>query len=234
MKRGTLIAVLIGGFSALGLIGAVLNRPSLATSTDTSAGAAATVEGVGDALEVTSENPALKRAEPAMKPESADASISRSRLTEAPPFLDTAGDLLEIDGWLNTEATNYEDFDGQVQIVQFWTYSCYNCTNTLPYLKDIYAEYEADGLEIIGVHAPEFTFERDPANVAAAVEELGVTWPVALDTERLNFRKWQVGRNFWPRTYVVDQNGEIRFDEIGEGRYGELEDTVAWLIENGP
>lgn len=213
MNRGALIAVLIGGLAAAGLVGAALNR-------------ATPLNSAADDL-------------PAVSSPGADTAgftvpETPTGLSEAPLLLDTAGELREIDGWLNTDATTYEAFDGQVQIVQFWTYSCYNCKNTLPYLQDIYAKYQPDGLEIIGVHAPEFSFERDPANVEAAAAELGVTWPIALDTERLNFREWQVGPNYWPRTYVVDQNGEIRFDEIGEGRYQELEDTVAWLLENGP
>ncbi len=213
MNRGALIAVLIGCLAAAGLVGAALNRTT-------------TLDDTAEDVPAVS-NPGTDTAGAAV-PE------APTGLTEAPPFLDTAGDLREIDGWLNTDATTYEAFDGQVQIVQFWTYSCYNCKNTLPYLQDIYAKHQPDGLEIIGVHAPEFSFERDPANVEAAAAELGVTWPIALDTERVNFRKWQDGPNYWPRTYVVDQNGAIRFDEIGEGRYRELEDTVAWLLENGP
>ncbi len=213
MNRGALIAVLIGGLAAAGLVGAALSRTT-------------PLENTAEDLNAASE-PKSNTAEPAVPQ-------PPTGLTGAPPFLDTAGDLREIDGWLNTDATSYDAFDGQVQIVQFWTYSCYNCKNTLPYIQDIYAKYQPDGLEIIGVHAPEFSFERDPANVELAAAELGVTWPIALDTERLNFRNWQGGPNYWPRTYVVDQNGEIRFDEIGEGRYQELEDTVAWLLEHGP
>ncbi|MDH3294873.1 MAG: redoxin domain-containing protein, partial [Acidimicrobiia bacterium] len=111
---------------------------------------------------------------------------------------------------------------------------CFNCKNTLPHLSDIYNRWQPRGLEIIGVHAPEFDREADPNNVSRAVVELGVTWPVALDTSKTNFRSWQGDRRFWPRTYVLDQNGSIRFDHIGEGAYNELEATVAYLIENGP
>ncbi|MEM9134621.1 MAG: redoxin domain-containing protein [Actinomycetota bacterium] len=151
-----------------------------------------------------------------------------------PERLGQAGDLEELDGWINTDAESFDAFDGQVRIVQFWTFSCHNCTATLPYLQDIYATYQPEGLEIIGVHAPEFEFERDPVAVEEATVDLGVTWPVALDTEKRNFRSWQPGRRFWPRTFVIDQEGEIRFNHIGEGRYDDLEATVAYLIENGP
>lgn len=151
-----------------------------------------------------------------------------------PERLGQALDLEELDGWINTEADSFDAFDGQVRIVQFWTFSCYNCTATLPFLQDIYQTWEPEGLEIIGVHAPEFEFERDPAAVTEATVDLGVTWPVALDTDKRNFRSWQPGRRFWPRTFVIDQEGEVRFNHIGEGRYDDLEATVAYLIENGP
>ncbi len=153
---------------------------------------------------------------------------------EVPENLGPAGTLRDLDGWLQTDATSFEDFDGQVRIVQFWTFGCYNCRNTLPHLKGIYERWEPEGLEIIGVHAAEFEFEKDPDAIAEAAVKEGVTWPIALDTEKRNFWDWQPGRRFWPRTFVIDQNGDIRFDRIGEGRYQELEATVAYLVENGP
>lgn len=152
--------------------------------------------------------------------------------TEAPPVLRPAPELTEIDGWLQTDKDSLEAFNGQVRIVQFWTFSCHNCTATIPHLQEIYAEHQPNGLEIIGVHAPEFEFEEDPNAVAEAAEDLGVTWPIALDTEKTNFRSWQGDRRFWPRTYILDSAGNIRFDHIGEGRYDDIEATVAWLLEN--
>ncbi|NNC42992.1 MAG: redoxin domain-containing protein [Acidimicrobiia bacterium] len=149
---------------------------------------------------------------------------------EAPPVLRAAPDLVDLDGWLQTDAASFSDFDAPVKIVQFWTFGCYNCKNTIPYLQDIYATYRDDGLEIIGVHAPEFAYEADPANIASAAVDLGVTWPIALDTDKVNFRSWQSPRRFWPRTYVIDADGNIRFDRIGEGAYDELEATVAYLL----
>ncbi len=153
---------------------------------------------------------------------------------EAPPILRPADSFEELDGWLQTDKESLEAFDGQVRIVQFWTFSCHNCTATIPFLQDIYAKHQPNGLEIIGVHTPEFDFEKDPEAVAEAAVELGVTWPIALDTNKKNFRIWQGDRRFWPRTYVVDQVGNIRYDHVGEGKYEELEQTVAYLIENGP
>jgi len=152
---------------------------------------------------------------------------------EAPPVLDGKPELTGLDGWLQSDATGLASFDGQVRIVHFWTFGCYNCKNTLPHLQDLYAEHHDDGLEIIGVHAPEFDYEADVDNIAAAAVDLGVTWPIALDTEKVNFRAWQGRRRFWPRTYVLDQEGRVRFDHIGEGAYDELAATVQYLLANG-
>jgi thiol-disulfide isomerase/thioredoxin len=152
--------------------------------------------------------------------------------TAAPPMLGNALSLTDIDGWLQSDVSSLEDLRGQVVIVQFWTFGCYNCKNTLPYLQAIYAEYGAAGLEIVGVHAPEFAYEKDPESIAAAAQELGVNWPIALDTDRRNFRSWQGSPAYWPRTYVLDQEGLIRFDHIGEGAYDELEQTLAALLQS--
>lgn len=153
---------------------------------------------------------------------------------EAPPILDPKPALVNIDGWINTDATSLDDFDGQVRVVEFWTFGCFNCKNRIPHTQELYAEYKDQGLEIIGIHAPEFDHERDPVAVEEATVRLGVDWPVALDTEKTNFRSWQTNRRFWPRVYVLDQNGDVRYDHIGEGDYDGLDEIVAYLIENGP
>ncbi len=153
-------------------------------------------------------------------------------LADAPPDLGLPPEVKDLDGWLNTDATDYSDFDGQIRVIQFWTFGCYNCKNTLPHLQALYDEYQPQGVEIIGFHAPEFEFEADPANVESALPELGVTWPVALDTGKTNFRSWQTGGRFWPRTFVLDKDGHIRFDHVGEGAYDDLFATVDWLVNN--
>ncbi len=161
-----------------------------------------------------------------------DATTTEPLLAEAPPVLGPAPDLVDLDGWLQTDATRFADFDGQVRVVQFWTFSCSNCRATIPHLQELYADAGPRGLEIIGVHSPEFDSERDPAAIAQAAVDLGVTWPIALDTDKSNFRSWQGNRRFWPRTYVIDQAGQIRFDHIGEGDEDELAATVDWLLSN--
>lgn len=154
---------------------------------------------------------------------------------EAPENFGPRMDLVEIDGWLNTDATSIDDFNGQVLLVEMWTFGCSNCKARIPFNQSYYEEFGDENFEILGVHAPEFSFEADVNNIIEAAERLGVNWPIALDTEKLNFRAWQPGStNYWPRTYVIDQNGDIRYDHIGEGKYEELRQTIRYLIENPP
>lgn len=144
-------------------------------------------------------------------------------------------DLVNLDGWLNTDITDLDELDGKVVVVELWTYGCFNCQNRVPHTQELYARTSRDDLEIVGVHAPEFEFEKDVNGIVNAAADLGVTWPIALDTEKENFRAWQEGgRRFWPRTYVIDQNGDIRFDHIGEGQYDALDETVDYLLANPP
>lgn len=149
---------------------------------------------------------------------------------ELPPDLGPVEELVDISGWLNTTGSTFEAVRGEVTIVQFWTFGCSNCRATIPHLQELYAARHDDGLEIIGVHAPEFDYERDPDNVAQAAEDLGVVWPIALDADKATFQAWQGWRRFWPRTYVIDTNDRIRFDHIGEGAYEELAGVVDQLL----
>ena len=152
-----------------------------------------------------------------------------------PENFGTRLDLVDLDGWLNTEAQSIDEFNGKVLVVEMWTFGCFNCQNRIPHTQALYAAHDREDLEIIGVHAPEFDREAVIPNIVDAVDRLGVSWPVAIDTRKTNFRAWQEGgRRFWPRTYVVDQNGDVRYDHIGEGRYQELADTVQYLVDNPP
>jgi len=166
--------------------------------------------------------------------EQAPRRFNGPKLNEAPPVLGAEGELRNLDGWLQSDIESLDDLDGKVHIVQFWTFGCVNCKNTLDNMSRVYDIYGGDDFEIVGVHAPEFEREKDPVAILEAAERLNVTWPIALDTEKTNFRSWQETRRFWPRTYVVDQNGTIRLDRIGEGAYEKIEATVAWLLEEGP
>ncbi len=144
--------------------------------------------------------------------------------------LGPAKGLANLDGLLQTDITSLEELRGKVVVVQFWTFGCINCKNTLANLRDLYDEHAGKEFEVVGVHSPEFSYEEDPAAIGEAAVDLGVTWPIALDTRKFNFFRWQGGRAYWPRTYVLDQQGHIRFDHIGEGAYDELNETVAALL----
>jgi thiol-disulfide isomerase/thioredoxin len=113
-------------------------------------------------------------------------------------------------------------------LIDFWTYSCINCLRALPYVKAWDAKYRKDGLVVIGVHAPEFAFERDPANVAKAVRDLGVRYPVALDNQ---YKLWNALKNqYWPAHYFVDAQGRIRYFHHGEGEYEMSERVIRQLL----
>jgi thiol-disulfide isomerase/thioredoxin len=138
----------------------------------------------------------------------------------------------QAEGWINSQALSEGNLAGEVVVYDFWTYSCVNCVRTIPYLQAWYERYHDDGLEIVGVHSPEFEFEKDPANVARAVEDLGVTWPVALDPE---LAVWQdFGNRYWPAKYVVDREGALRYYHFGEGAYDETEDVLRELLGVDP
>lgn len=186
-----------------------------------------------DSDEASSVAVAAETAVPASEP--ADAPEPTPTVVfETPPVLGPEIELYGLDGWLQSDIDELADLRGTVHVVQFWTFGCYNCKNTLDNLGALYERHADDNFEVVGVHTPEFDYEKDPERILEASESLGVTWPIALDTNKTNFREWQGSRRFWPRTYVIDQNGDIRFDRIGEGAYKKLNDTVAWLLENPP
>jgi cytochrome c biogenesis protein CcdA/thiol-disulfide isomerase/thioredoxin len=141
----------------------------------------------------------------------------------------------EIEGiasWINSDPQKLADLKGKVVLIDFWTYSCINCIRTQPYLKAWYDTYKDSGFEIIGVHAPEFAFEKNKANVEDAVKKAGLTYPVALDND---FDTWNAYENrYWPGTYLIDKEGNIRRTHAGEGGYKETEQAIrALLAENG-
>jgi thiol-disulfide isomerase/thioredoxin len=138
--------------------------------------------------------------------------------------------LPKIEGrvWIGPETVHLDDLAGKVVLVDFWTYSCVNCTRTLPYIKEWYKKYKDEGLVIIGIHAPEFEFEKDPVNVERAIKEYGVTWPVLLDNEHLNWHNFS--NNYWPTKYLSDGNGNIVYSHSGEGAYAETEHKIRELL----
>ena len=117
---------------------------------------------------------------------------------------------------------------GKVVLIDFWTYSCINCIRTLPYLNAWNKRYAKDGLVIVGVHTPEFPFEREASNVEEAIKTDGIEYPVVQDNE---MGTWNAYENlYWPAEYFVDAKGEVRFAHFGEGEYGEKEEVIRELL----
>jgi thiol-disulfide isomerase/thioredoxin len=141
---------------------------------------------------------------------------------------DSVPSVVAANGWINSPPLARSDLAGKVVLYDFWTYSCVNCQRTLPHLRALYDRYKADGLEIIGVHSPEFDFERDHDNVARAVQQYGVTWPVALDDD---MAIWNAFSNmYWPQEYLTDREGRLRQVHFGEGEYDTKENEIRTLL----
>ncbi|MDA8425436.1 MAG: cytochrome c biogenesis protein DipZ [Treponema sp.] len=136
---------------------------------------------------------------------------------------------LVADGqWFNSPPLTMAALRGKVVLVDFWTYSCVNCVRTIPYLKAWYKAYAQDGFVIIGVHSPEFTFEKVAANVRAAIRDLGVTWPVVQDND---YKEWNAyANNYWPAHYFIDAKGRVRYVHYGEGEYDLSEKVIRELL----
>jgi thiol-disulfide isomerase/thioredoxin len=135
---------------------------------------------------------------------------------------------LQAKGWINTKPLTADDLKGKVVVYDFWTYSCVNCQRTLPHLRALYDRYKGDGLVVVGIHSPEFDFEKDHDNVGRATQSLGVTWPVALDDE---MDIWNAFTNrAWPAEYLTDRDGRLRAVRFGEGDYDEKENDVRTLL----
>jgi len=133
-----------------------------------------------------------------------------------------------ISNWFNSAPLNIADLRGRVVLVDFWTYGCVNCVNTLPHVTELYAKYRDRGLVVVGVHTPEFPFERSASNVQAALKRHGITYPVAQDNESATWNAWR--NQYWPAQYIVDQQGSVVFSHAGEGQYDEIERTVRRLL----
>ena len=149
--------------------------------------------------------------------------------------LPVEGPLPSLDGavlWLNSPPLTREQLKGKVVLIDFWTYSCINCIRSIPYIRAWYERYKDEGLVVIGVHSPEFAFEKDPANVRKAVADFGIRYPVALDN---NLAIWRAFNNrYWPAHYLADARGRIRYHHFGEGKTDQTEAAIrALLAEKG-
>jgi len=149
--------------------------------------------------------------------------IDKSRFRKAP-------NLVGIADYINSTPEQLsKDIEGKVVLYDIWTYSCINCIRTLPYVTAWNEKYADEGLLIIGVHSPEFEFEKDVKNVQMAVDKHGITYPVVLDNEKQTWKAFE--NRYWPRKYITDHEGYIRYDHIGEGAYQKTEEIIQQLLQ---
>ena len=146
------------------------------------------------------------------------------------PDLGPAPDFVGITQWLNTSApVSLSQLRGKVVLVDFWTYACINCMRTLPHVTSLYEKYKETGFIVIGVHTPEFAYEKRAANVERALQQYKIHYPVAQDND---YATWQAYHNrFWPAQYLIDTKGHIRMVHTGEGEYEEIETAVKVLLQ---
>jgi len=133
-----------------------------------------------------------------------------------------------ITTWINSTPVDIAALRGKVILIDFWTYSCINCLRSLPYIKEWYTRYHQDGLVVIGIHTPEFAFEKNSDNVRAAVKRLGILYPVALDN---NYATWiNYGNHYWPAHYLINKEGQVVYQHFGEGDYDVTEANIRYLL----
>jgi thiol-disulfide isomerase/thioredoxin len=139
-----------------------------------------------------------------------------------------APEFIGIDTWLNSAPLRMADLQGKVVLVDFWTYTCINCLNHLPAVKSWHDKYQAKGLVTVGVHTPEFAYEKRTKNVQTAIELLGIKHAVAQDN---SYGTWRAFNNhYWPAVYLIDKQGKIVYSHFGEGRYQETEKIIQVLL----
>jgi thiol-disulfide isomerase/thioredoxin len=164
---------------------------------------------------------------------SPDRGLAGEGATSRLPELGQAPELLGVHPWLNTaggEPLTLEELRGRVVLVEFWTFACGNCEHTLPFLRRVHQRYQPD-FTVVGVHTPEFEFERSATNVERAVRAHAIQYPVGLDDD---YAAWNAyGNRYWPTLYLLDGAGEVRYTQIGEGNYERTESAIRALLEGG-
>lgn len=142
-----------------------------------------------------------------------------------------APEMTGIDVWINSEALSLASLKDKVILLDFWTYSCINCVRTIPHLNELYKKYHSLGLEIIGIHSPEFAFEQKLMNVSHAIESHDITYPVALDNQFLTWKNYN--NQSWPAQYLIDKKGNVVYLHVGEGGYDVIENNIRYLLGLG-
>src|SRR5262249_51028248 len=213
IRRGLGVAVLAGVAAiALGLDTSFLTRLSLQNT-------------------ASLEQSLLDKLKPAPSDSAGPSMMMKVKHTAQDAALPVEGTFPSLSGaesWLNSRPLTADQLKGKVVLVDFWTYSCINCLRTLPYVRAWAEKYADRGLVVIGVHTPEFAFEKDPVNVKKAVADIGIKYPVALDNA---YTIWNAFNNdAWPAHYLIDANGRIREHHFGEGNYAETEQSIQALL----
>lgn len=220
IRRGLGVAMLLGAVAIMsGLDTGVLARLSVAGTTR-----------LEDAL-ISRLAPDRVRSDTASSASVLAAPVGTAASAGAASSLPVEGMMPSLDGavqWLNSPPLSAQSLKGKVVLIDFWTYSCINCLRALPYVRAWADKYRDQGLVVIGVHAPEFAFERNVANVKKAIADLGIDYPVAIDN---NFAIWKAFNNqYWPAHYFIDAQGRIRFHHFGEGEYDKSERVIQQLL----
>jgi thiol-disulfide isomerase/thioredoxin len=168
-------------------------------------------------------------AEDRMSPEEDNPETTEERIARKEAEFSRAEEIVAPSGFINTNDFSINEARGEkVVLLDFWTYTCFNCQNTQPYINRWHEKYADDGLRIVGVHTPEFGFEREYANVEQAVREAGIRYPVVLDN---SYATWDAyDQRYWPAWYLIDADGFIRYKHFGEGAYGETEAKIQELL----
>ncbi len=248
LRRGVGVAVLVAVAAiALGLDTGFLTQASLASTnvleqglvdqfrqqkTADNAGAMKSVvmpAGGGGSMAMTASNQTMMSGNPAaMSGNSMMMAMKPKGVAEQLPI---EGQMPPLDGavqWLNSAPLTAEQLKGKVVLVDFWTYSCINCLRAIPYVKAWAEKYKDQGLVVIGVHSPEFAFEKNVANVKKAISDLGITYPVAVDNDYAIWRAFD--NEYWPAHYFIDAKGQIRHHHFGEGDYDQSERVIQQLL----
>ncbi|HXZ08693.1 MAG TPA: thioredoxin family protein [Paraburkholderia sp.] len=158
----------------------------------------------------------------------ATPATSADESSATPTTIGAAPEFTGIDKWLNSDPLTMKQLRGKVVLVDFWTYTCINCVDTLPYVKNWNQKYRDQGLVVVGVHTPEYPFERDTDNVTKAIRKLGITYPVAQDNE---YATWGAYNNqYWPAFYLIDKKGQVVYSHFGEGDYAQTEAKIQSLL----
>lgn len=174
-----------------------------------------------------SQEPSINRLISSPTSENNDSSTQNKNITASVPD-QSLPTFQGISQWLNSPPLDMSDLKGKVVLVQFWTFACINCQHTLPYITRWHKQYAAQGLKVIGVHTPEFPFEKDVNNVKKALKQHQITYPVPIDND---FKTWSAYQNqYWPHLFLADRQGIRRYDHIGEGAYQETEQMIRKLL----